>query len=269
MELLEAQQILTQVSGTLPVGDWGQDLIMAVQRALAELYLLNPADDVDGLLGPRTREAWKFFQEATNQLDPDTIGRDSARLLIQASDNPTGLIGQAKITLQPDFEFRRRQSQANRDKSVPVIIAEAQARRVSKAQLAYILATAEHETDSFQTLEEYASGDAYEGQVRRLGNTQAGDGHRFKGRGYVQLTGRRNYALYAATTGFELVKFPIILMNRAALSAFVLVDGMMRGAYTTLRLDQFVNSSKQDFYNARQVVNGLDRAQKIADQAND
>jgi hypothetical protein len=56
-------------------------------------------------------------------------------------------------------------------------------------------------------------------------------------------------------------------MNRAALSVFVLVDGMMRGVYTGRRLDQFVNSQTQDFFNARQVVNGHDRADKIAAQA--
>lgn len=74
---------------------------------------------------------------------------------------------------------------------------------------------------------------------------------------------------YADITGIELVKLPIILMNWPALSVFVIVDGMTRGVYTGRRLDEFVNSSKQDFYNARQVVNGHDRAQKIADQAND
>lgn len=42
---------------------------------------------------------------------------------------------------------------------------------------------------------------------------------------------------------------------------------MLRGVYTKHRLGEFVNTSKQDFFNARQVVNGHDCAQKIADQA--
>jgi putative chitinase len=56
----------------------------------------------------------------------------------------------------------------------------------------HFLAQACHETDHFNTLREYASGRAYEGRAD-LGNTQAGDGVRFKGRGIFQTTGRANY----------------------------------------------------------------------------
>ena len=97
----------------------------------------------------------------------------------------------------------------------------------------------------------------------------AGDGARFKGRGYVQLTGRLNYTRYSDIAGLQLARLPIIVMNWPALSVFIIVDGMVRGIYTGRRLSDFVNDTKQDFFNARQVINGHDRAQKIADQASD
>lgn len=270
MELKEAQEILGQIDKSNPSAQWGEQLSTAVQRALAELYLLNPYDDVDGTIGPRTRGAWGFFKAAQNLPDPDAIDDTAARVLIQASSNPAGLIGQVKVNLQPDFEFRRgaTQKSQNQDNSAKAIIDAASSLQLNKGQIAYILATAEHESDSFKTLEEYADGSRYEGR-KDLGNTQSGDGTRFKGRGYVQLTGRRNYSAYAGITGIELVKLPVILMNWPALSVFVLVDGMQRGVYTGRRLDEFVNDSRQDFHNARQVVNDHDCEQKIADQAND
>ena len=59
-------------------------------------------------------------------------------------------------------------------------------------EYAHFLAQACHETDHFRTLEEYASGKAYEGR-KDLGNVIIGDGVRFKGRGIFQTTGRANY----------------------------------------------------------------------------
>lgn len=66
----------------------------------------------------------------------------------------------------------------------------------TRKRMAHFLAQCAHETMGFRRLEEMASGAAYEGN-KVLGNTQKGDGVRFKGRGLLQLTGRANYQAYA------------------------------------------------------------------------
>ena len=64
----------------------------------------------------------------------------------------------------------------------------------------HFIAQCAHESDHFQTTQEYASGAAYEGR-KDLGNVQKGDGKRYKGRGLVQLTGRFNYTKAAKELG--------------------------------------------------------------------
>ena len=57
--------------------------------------------------------------------------------------------------------------------------------------------------------EELASGQAYEGRTD-LGNTQPGDGKRFKGRGPIQITGRANYRHFGRKIGIEIERHPEI-----------------------------------------------------------
>ncbi len=75
-----------------------------------------------------------------------------------------------------------------------------------KRQAAF-LAQMGHESGSLRYMEELASGKAYEGR-KDLGNTQPGDGARFKGRGLIQLTGRANYAAASKDLGIDFVKNP-------------------------------------------------------------
>jgi putative chitinase len=79
----------------------------------------------------------------------------------------------------------------------------------SPLRLAHLLAQLIHESGSFRYMEEIASGQAYEGR-KDLGNTQPGDGVRYKGRGPLQLTGRANYRSYGRRIGIDLERHPEI-----------------------------------------------------------
>lgn len=79
----------------------------------------------------------------------------------------------------------------------------------NKTRVKHFLAQAAHETAGFKTFEEYASGVAYEGR-KDLGNTQKGDGKRYKGRGIFQLTGRANYRTFGKKIGKDLESNPML-----------------------------------------------------------
>ena len=84
---------------------------------------------------------------------------------------------------------------------------------------AHFIAQLAHESGAFRYAEELADGSAYEGRAD-LGNTQPGDGVRYKGRGLIQLTGRANYAAYSRASGVDYLAKPQLLAS----DAFAAVD---------------------------------------------
>lgn len=80
----------------------------------------------------------------------------------------------------------------------------------SGLRLAHFMAQLIHESCGFRYMEEISSGQAYEGR-KDLGNVQAGDGKRFKGRGPIQLTGRANYRSYGRRLGIDFESHPEVV----------------------------------------------------------
>jgi putative chitinase len=76
-------------------------------------------------------------------------------------------------------------------------------------RIAHFMGQVTHECAGFRTTEEFASGDDYEGRAD-LGNTQTGDGRRYKGRGLLQLTGRANYRRIGALLHLDLENQPLL-----------------------------------------------------------
>lgn len=139
---------------------------------------------------------------------------------------------------------------------------------------AYALATAFHETaHTLQPVSEIGAESYFWRRydpdglnprlARRLGNTRPGDGVRFKGRGYVQLTGRRNYEVMGARLGLGLENEPDLALD-PEVAAKILRIGMGEGLFTGKALNDFFCGEKCDPVGARAVINGRDRAHEIA-----
>lgn len=146
-----------------------------------------------------------------------------------------------------------------------------------KKWTAYALATAYHETaGTMQPIKErggpqylinnYDVNGRNPDRARRMGNTTPGDGVKFCGRGYVQLTWRSNYAKAADATGFPLLGNPDLAM-RPDIAAEIMVQGMERGWFTGKKLGDYLTPTDTNFLSARRIINGMDCAVKIANYA--
>ena len=94
-------------------------------------------------------------------------------------------------------------------------------------------------------------------KARELGNLAPGDGVKYAGRGYVQLTGRTNYARYG------LAERPDDAMKPEVAGA-ILRSGMANGTFTGKKLADYLPG---DYVGARRIINGTDRAADIAGYA--
>lgn len=127
---------------------------------------------------------------------------------------------------------------------------------------AYLLATTFIETArTMQPINEYGSNGYFNSRYgagtkvgKDLGNTQPGDGARYHGRGYVQITGRANYRKFGIEANPDEA-----LQRETALR--ILIDGCTLGKFTGAKLSDYLPG---DYVNARRVVNGKDRAGEIA-----
>ena len=97
-----------------------------------------------------------------------------------------------------------------------------------------------------------------------LGNTKAGDGYLFRGRGFVQITGRRNYTVFGKRLGINLVAEPDLALT-LEYATRIIFDGMEDGVFTGKKLSAYFSETVEDPVNARRIVNGTDKAGLIED----
>ena len=143
--------------------------------------------------------------------------------------------------------------------------------------VAYMLATVKHEcANTFMPITERGAQsyfDKYEPGTsigKNLGNTQAGDGYLFRGRGYVQITGRANYqnmtGRLALSGDDDLLLHPELALQ-PDISYRIMSYGMRRGSFTGKKLGDYINDAGCDYQQARRIINGLNRADDIAGYA--
>lgn len=97
----------------------------------------------------------------------------------------------------------------------------------------------------------------------RYGNTQQGDGYKYRGRGYVQITWYLNYKTIGDYFGQDLVANPDLALD-PRIAAYAAAYGMEKGIFTGKKLSDYISDKAQDYFRARKIINGSDQASVIA-----
>jgi hypothetical protein len=137
---------------------------------------------------------------------------------------------------------------------------------------AYMLATVKHEcADRWQPVEEYGKGAGrpYGEPVTVVSADGQPHVNTYYGRGYVQITWKDNYARLGKAIGVsdQLVIFPEKALD-PSMAYRIMSEGMRRGLFTGRKLADDINDHRCDYRQARQIINGLDQADRIAAYSN-
>jgi peptidoglycan hydrolase-like protein with peptidoglycan-binding domain len=246
---LKLQDLLTN-NQTLTVTQAAKNraLIKQIQVRLRALKVLH--DKADGLYGPNTKNAIERFARAF-ELPLDQISPTFAKKLIEVQEVPLMNDTSRWIDVQTAAELMGAKL-SDVETYLPPLIEKLEARGIlNQPTLVAALATISVETAGFQPINEWGGNsyfhEMYEGRSD-LGNTQPGDGVRFHGRGFVQITGRANYQHYGDKLGVPLVDNPELALD-PDVAAGILVEYFWERS-----VDQ--RALAQDWQGVRRAVNG-------------
>ena len=248
---------------TLKQGQTGQDIKKLQQRLKLLGYY---AAAIDGDFGPATKKAVINFQRDNGLLADGVVGRQTMAELAVVFKAPTGsdttqiIDRSSKMTVGIAAQMCVGTPGANISINLPLICTALERRNMSYGSMTLMaVATIYVETGKFIPLDEgisrfntTASGhpfDKYDDR-QQLGNQGSPDGERYKGRGYIQLTGRANYREIGRRIKVDLEDTPE-LANEPEIAADILAEFLKRSEG---KIRVALNDG--DLKQARRLVNG-------------
>lgn len=237
---------------------WRQNLELVPQVKWLQAALNAIGFEVgvaDGKFGPGTAAQVKAFQQSTGLVVDGIVGASTwSELLVDVA------AGRQKSSFTSDFATPEKIADvyqcpvSQTRKYLPGVLTAMQKwELLDRLTLIGLCSTIRIETGGFQPINEYGGTQyftrMYEGR-KDLGNTQPGDGARFHGRGYVQITGRSNYQEYSRKLGLgdRLVENPELALDPTYSAEIIARYFKDRNVDDACRA--------QDWRRARRLVNG-------------
>jgi len=151
-----------------------------------------------------THEPWDHHES----VDPQKFSSAGTDVQVNQSadapSNPTAPAGNTPVNSNPVAVPASKSASSNEAYCQAIFIA---AGVTDPVKLAAWMSQCKQESGGFIYLKEIASGSDYEGR-RDLGNTQPGDGVKYKGRGFIQCTGKDNYASMSKYFNQDFINHP-------------------------------------------------------------
>jgi predicted chitinase len=204
----------------LILGSTGEN-VLKLQVKLKQIGF-DPGE-IDGDFGPKTEKALIDFQRK-NKLQEDGIAGPKTlsilEIILLRPANATGISVIHSVTPKLVAKLFPQTPIKNIEINLPYILRALESDQlIDKHMVLMALATIRSETASFRPINEYESRyntsglshpfDLYD-MRSDLGNKDYPDGEKFRGRGFIQLTGRFNYTKYSNSLGLgeDLVQHP-------------------------------------------------------------